>query len=138
MHFNCWCIPAFSPNQQVIESGVAGLVGTLWSGARAAAREARELAAALELEKAGRRAASMLDSGIEVRACIQGLQGQVLVRAAVIHRYLSSAYACSGKRTRHEAAGKVVHAVARAGVLTRMRLRADVWRDRHQPAGRAL
>ncbi|KAK9836180.1 hypothetical protein WJX81_007220 [Elliptochloris bilobata] len=54
---------------KVIESGVAGLVGSLWSGARgaaaAAAREARELAAALELEAAGRRAASMLDTSIE-------------------------------------------------------------------------
>ena len=70
---------------------MAGLVGTLWSGARAAAREARELAAALELEKAGRRAASMLDSGIEVRTCIfEGLagQGQALLRAAVIHQFV--------------------------------------------------
>lgn len=107
---------------QVIESGVAGLVGTLWSGARAAAREARELAAALELEKAGRRAASMLDSGIEVRTCIAGLAGQAqaLLRAAVLHQYLSSADACRGKRARHERpAGKVGDAVAHGGTLIR-------------------
>lgn len=86
---------------QVIESGVAGLVGTLWSGARAAAREARELAAALELEKAGRRAASMLDSGIEVW-CIKEFagQGQALLRAGVLHWCLSGAHAYSGMRTR--------------------------------------
>ena len=65
---------------QAIEGGMAGLVGTLWSGARAAAREARELAAALELEKAGRRAASLLDSGIEVR--MQGSHGRDRGRCA--------------------------------------------------------
>ena len=91
MRSTCWCILAsgLTTCSQVIECGVASLVGTLWSGARAAAREARELAAALELEKAGRRAASMLDSGIEVRTCLAGTagQGQVLLCAAALHWY---------------------------------------------------
>lgn len=57
---------------QMIETGTAGLVGSLWTGARgmaaAAAREARELAEALELDAVRHRAGSLLDRGIEVPA----------------------------------------------------------------------